>query len=93
MEALTNPAPRVQISAPTSLAFFKMDRVVANAAVPSLLRCLEANSLALRSVSMNTLSILRAKPEIVLPALLRAAENDQEPILRAAEPQNECCFQ
>ena len=83
VEALTNPAPRVQISAATSLAFFKMDSDVANAAIPSLLWCLEVNSITLRSVSMNTLSTLRARPEIVLPALLKIAENDQEPILRA----------
>lgn len=83
VDALTNYSVNVQVSAASSLAFFKNDRDVADAAVPSLLRCLGTGSTTLRSVAMNTLSTLKARPRLVVPALMRTAENDPDFILRA----------
>jgi HEAT repeat protein len=92
LNALTNPTVNVQISAASALAVCQNDDDLANEAVERLLNCLETGSAQMRGVAMNTLSTLKRKPEVVIPALLRIAKSDPEFVLRAYAIQSIGCF-
>jgi HEAT repeat protein len=88
VQAITNPVSVVRLSAASAITHFKDNREIATSAINPLLCCLADGSVVLRSVAVNALGTLEAKPDVVVPALLRVAETDPESILRAGAIQS-----
>lgn len=80
--ATTNKDPGIRTCGATALAFLGNDDRIAHDAIPPLLKLLRDSSTVPKTTAATTLGILRREPEVVVPALLKVAETDRNPVVR-----------
>lgn len=82
VSVLTKQNAEIRLRALGALPSFATNQVVAEAAVAPLLNLLNSGSQPVRALSARMLGKLRQNPTIVLPALMDAAKNDQDIVVR-----------
>jgi HEAT repeat protein len=83
IEAVTNADPRIRAAGAASVRYLRHNPEKSREAVPPLLVVLGDSSAVLRSVAADSLGILKAEPQHVIPALVQTAETDPHSVIRA----------
>jgi len=80
---LTNVDPGVRLATISAISYFRTNSAVVDQALPLLLKNLGDTSGSVRAAAASVLGSFRSQPEVVIPALIKLAETDEDLVVRS----------
>jgi hypothetical protein len=80
---LTNVDPGVRLATISAISYFRTNSVVVDQALPLLLKNLGDALGSVRAAATSVLGSFRSQPEVVIPALIKLAETDEDLVVRS----------
>lgn len=80
---LTNVEPGVRLATISAISYFRMNSAVVDQALPLLLKNLGDALGSVRAAAASVLGSFRSQPGVVIPALIKLAEADEDLVVRS----------
>jgi len=80
---LTNVDPGVRLATISAISYFRTNSAVVDQALPLLLKNLGDALGSVRAAAASVLGSFRSQPEVVIPALIKLAEADEDLVVRS----------